>query len=229
MNFNIEEYLDSLPEDVEQIFVNFKGLTYLPDLTRFKNLDYLICNNNKLTSLPALPDKLRCLVCYNNHLSSLPTLPEYLEVLDCHNNRLTSLPDLPEFLNHLYCVKNRLTRLPVLPKRLRDLYCHYNYLTILPNLPDKLMYLSFEGNPIYQISSNIDNTNINYIFIIRHKIKILNNFCHLYYSLKFKNRFRKLLWENIRKTKIEQKYHPRYLIENLADENADLDTILNNW
>ena len=36
--FNIEEYLNSLPNDVEEIYVIDKRLTYLPDLSRFKNL-----------------------------------------------------------------------------------------------------------------------------------------------------------------------------------------------
>lgn len=34
--FNIEEYLNSLPDDVEEINVSERRLTYLPDLSRFK-------------------------------------------------------------------------------------------------------------------------------------------------------------------------------------------------
>ncbi len=34
--FNIEEYLNSLPDNIEVIDVSYKGLTYLPDLSRFK-------------------------------------------------------------------------------------------------------------------------------------------------------------------------------------------------
>ena len=35
--FKIEEYLNSLPEDIEEIDVSDKELTYLPDLSRFTN------------------------------------------------------------------------------------------------------------------------------------------------------------------------------------------------
>ena len=48
--FNIEIYLNSLPDDITIININNKNITYLPDLTRFKNLIELDCINNKLTS-----------------------------------------------------------------------------------------------------------------------------------------------------------------------------------
>jgi hypothetical protein len=43
MEFNIEEYLNSLPEDIEEIDISGKGITYLPDLSRFKKLKILEC------------------------------------------------------------------------------------------------------------------------------------------------------------------------------------------
>lgn len=63
---------------------------------------------------------------------------------------------------------------------------------------------------------------------IKQNIKILNNFRYLYYSLQFKKQLRKWLWEKVRKNHIMDKYHPKYLLENLK-ENTDLDEILNNW
>ena len=48
--FNIETYLDSLPDDIEEIYVSDKGITYL-DVSRFKNLKILYCHDNCLTSL----------------------------------------------------------------------------------------------------------------------------------------------------------------------------------
>ena len=63
---------------------------------------------------------------------------------------------------------------------------------------------------------------------IKQNIKILNNFRCLYYSLQFKKQLRKWLWEKVREKHIMDKYHPKYLLENLK-ENTDLDEILNNW
>ena len=84
--FNIETYLNSLPDDIEEINVFYKELSYLPDLSRFTNLKYLYCSHNQFISLPLLPDSLQELYCYNNQLSSLYPLPNSLEILFCKNN-----------------------------------------------------------------------------------------------------------------------------------------------
>ena len=57
--FNIEEYLNSLPHDVEEIRIYMRNLTYIPSLERFQNLKYLDCSYNLLTDLPQLPNKLK--------------------------------------------------------------------------------------------------------------------------------------------------------------------------
>ena len=49
MKFNIEKYLNSLPLDTTVIDVSRRGITYLPDLSRFKELTKLDCSCNKLT------------------------------------------------------------------------------------------------------------------------------------------------------------------------------------
>ena len=53
--FNIETYLDSLPEDIEQIDVSDKGIGYLPNLQRFKKVGNIslhkICINKILREL----------------------------------------------------------------------------------------------------------------------------------------------------------------------------------
>jgi len=81
------------------------------------------------------------------------------------------------------------------------------------------------NNPIYEIIEDNNLSTLKKGIII----KILNNFRYLYYSLKFKKRFRDLLWVKIREPKIRVKYHPKYLIENLPNEETDLDEVLNNW
>jgi Leucine-rich repeat (LRR) protein len=58
MTTEIETYLNSLSENVLIIDISNKGITSLPDLTRFKNLTELNCSYNELTSLPTLPKNL---------------------------------------------------------------------------------------------------------------------------------------------------------------------------
>ena len=218
----IEIYLNSLSKDILTLDISGKGIKSLTNLTRFKNLKTLDCSNNQLTSLPTLPQNLKTLDCYNNQLTSLPTLPQNLKTLDCYNNQLTSLPTLPQNLEVLYCYNNQLTLLPTLPQNLKTLYCYDNHLTYFPTLPQKLERLICAGNPIYKI---VDG---NSSFQIKQNIQTLNNFCHLYYCLQFKEQLRKWLWEKVREPNIKNIYNPNYLIENLGEDD-DLDTVLNNW
>ena len=62
MAFNIETYLNSLPLDTRCIDLSNKGLTYIPDLSRFKQLTHLFCNDNKLTWLPPLNNTLHLFI-----------------------------------------------------------------------------------------------------------------------------------------------------------------------
>jgi Leucine-rich repeat (LRR) protein len=111
MTFNIESYFNSLPKDIETIYVSEQNLNYLPSLSRFTNLEILYCSHNNLTSLPPLPDNLKRLFCNTNKLTSLPPLPEKLEELFCYRNKLTSLPPLPEKLEYLCCFNNPISEI----------------------------------------------------------------------------------------------------------------------
>ena len=142
----------------------------------------------------------KTLYCSDNQLSSLPPLNEQLECLSCYSNQLTIL-HLNENLQLLDCNNNKLTSLL---------------------LNEKLEIINYRNNPIFEIINSEDRQ------IINQKLKILNLFRYLYYSLKFKKRFRDLLWVKIREPKIRQKYSHDYLIANLH-EDTDLDTVLNNW
>jgi Leucine-rich repeat (LRR) protein len=66
--FNIEDYLNSLPDDIEEINISNKNLTYIPSLERFRKLKELYCSYNELTILPNLPNTLEIIYCYNNLL-----------------------------------------------------------------------------------------------------------------------------------------------------------------
>jgi hypothetical protein len=126
----IETYLDNLPEDIIEIDISNKGLTYLPDLSRFKNLLRLDCSSNKLTMLPPLNlcKNLVHLDCSFNELTILPplNLNEKLYILDCSNNQLTSLPIFNEILDILDCCNNLLTSLPIFTEKITELYCDEN-------------------------------------------------------------------------------------------------------
>ena len=222
MTTAIETYLNSLSDNIPTIDISVEGIKSLPDLTRFKNLEVLVCSNNQLTLLPTLPQNLQILICDNNQLTSLPTLPQNLKELNCYNNKLTSLPTLPQNLQELYCSYNKLTSLPTLPQNLKTLYCSSNKLNLLSTLPQNLEIFNCVNNPIYEIVQS------NTLIKIKQKIQILNNFRHLYYCLKFKKQLRKWLWEKVREPKIKKLYNPIYLIENLGDED-DLDEVLKNW
>ena len=158
MNFEINTFLDSLPEDIEYINLRYRNLTFIPSLKRFKNLQVLICSHNQLTSLPDLNINLRKLNCDNNQLTSLPYLNENLQILICDNNKLTFLPDLNINLQKLICHNNKLTSLPYLNENLRILYCN--------------------NNPIDEIIYGIGKTRIG-VNICKKQIQTLNNFIYI--------------------------------------------------
>ena len=251
--FNIEIYLNSLPDNTTHIDVSDKNVCFIPDISRFTLLEILYCDNNYIISLPRLPPNLRLLSCLSNKLRSLPPLPQTLEYLFCSYNPLTSLPplptnllhlycdktgltslpvELPQNLSHLHCVGNNLTSLPELPPNLSHLYCSHNNLNSMPTLPQSINGFSYYFNPIWEKQRQlIRSHNVNdesSILITIKQINTYNSFRDLYYSLKFKNQFRNWLWEKVIKPKSEQKYHPNNLIQKL-DENTDLDTVLINW
>ena len=72
---NIETYFNELDDNIEEIRVENKRLSYIPSLLRFKKLKLLICSGNNLTTLPDLPETLEVLCCaYNKlHLFSFKT------------------------------------------------------------------------------------------------------------------------------------------------------------
>ena len=181
--FNIEEYINSLPLDTTEINVSNKRLTYLPDLSRFKNLRFLNVSRNQLTELPQL----------NNNLNTLM----------CHINKLTELPPLNNELILLDCMDNQLTMLPPLNNKLKYLCCYDNY---------------FYNENIEKYKYDFHNLNL---------IKALRNFRYTYYALKYKNHFKRWLWEKVREPKVMAKFHPDHL--NKLQDTDDLEVFLDNW
>ena len=201
--FNIEEYINSLPLDTTEINISNKGLTYFPDLSRFKNLTFLNCSRNKLTQLQHLNKTLEILYCKENQLTMLPPLNNKLEILICYGNKLTELPPLNNKLRILDCQDNQLTMLPPLNNKLKYLCCSDNY-------------FYNENNEKYKY--DLHNINI---------IKTLRNFSYTYYALKYKKHFKRWLWEKVREPKIMKKFHPDHL--NDLKDTDDLEVFLDDW
>lgn len=249
--FNIEDYLNSLPDDIEEINVSFKNLTYLPSLKRFYNLKKLYCYKNELTSLPELNHSLQDLdctynqltslpelnpslqrfICHNNELTSLPKLNNSLKILNCDSNKLKSLPELNPSLQRLICSNNELTSLPKLNNSLYSLDCRDNKLTSLPELNSSLEFLYSHNNLFPSMFHLFGYMPEDLKYCVNYRIK-LNSFKELFWSLKYKQKFRDILWKKIRLPKIEKQYHPDNLIELLIDvgENEEeLDHALSVW
>ncbi len=223
--FIIEDYLNELSQFVECIDISHKGITYLPDLSKFTNLKKLNCSYNKLTNLPKLGLNLKILCCHHNLLTVLPPLPENLEKIFCYTNKLTSLPPLNINLVELWCSYNELTSLPSLNINLEGLFCSYNKLTSFPNLNSKLRKCCYHVNPIFDVIYNSD------ISILKYNIETLNRFKNLFYCLKYKKQFRYLLWFKLREPKIQKQYHPNNLTKLMIDVNDDTDlfNLLIDW
>ena len=230
--FNIEEYINSLPDDIETIDISDKSLTYLPSLTRFHKLKKLYCPHNQLTSLPELNQSLQILWCSHNQLTSLPELNQSLQRLSCYDNQLTSLPALNPSLQELYCSHNQLILLPALNPSLQYLSCSNNQLTSLPALNQSLQELYCSNNllPILFDQGLLNEEQKN---TINKAFQCIERFKMMFYCLKYKQRLRDWLWLKVRLPNIERLYHPNNLNkllhagEHMTEE--ELDQVICNW
>ena len=107
--------------------------------------------------------------------------------------------------------------MPTLPQNLITLFCYTNKLTGMPTLPQNLIRLYFENNPIFEIVNHTSLIEIN------RDIRTLNNFRHMYRSLKFKKKFRKWLLKS-KELQIRQRCHPSKVIK-LLEEGVDIDDL----
>lgn len=211
-NGNIDEYINSLPHDTEYIYIGHLNLTHIPDLTRFTKLRELKCEHNNLIALPPLPQSLGKLFCYYNKITVLPPLPPNLWYLDFDHNLITNIPQ-------------------PLPPNLEKLYCRDNLLTFLPNLHRNIRIRRFfyDDNPVEEIyRSETVQWPMDYLPL---KIRIINRFRYLYYSMKFKKRFRDWLWIRVREPKIREHYSPSNLVERICgiEDEEQFHNVLDRW
>lgn len=83
----------------------------LSGIEGFTSLDTLLCNNNQLTRLPALPKNLAALSCFNNQLTCLPALPNSLKFLKIDADKVTCFVNSVNGLK-VYDVANNLIASP---------------------------------------------------------------------------------------------------------------------
>jgi uncharacterized repeat protein (TIGR01451 family) len=124
------------------------SISNLTGIEHFINLTDLMCSDNQLNTLPALPPNLIQLGCQNNQLTSLPPLPATLKLLWCDDNQLTSLPTIPDSLLILFCYGNQLNSLSRVPAIMQDFLIGNNNISCLVNLPLVTGSADISNNPI---------------------------------------------------------------------------------
>lgn len=87
---SVEDYLASLPNDTTEIDISGRGLTVLPDLSRFNDIVVLNCSNNDLKTLNGLPQCIDTIYCTKNPSLKITQVPHDLLTLYCNRNQLTS-------------------------------------------------------------------------------------------------------------------------------------------
>jgi Leucine-rich repeat (LRR) protein len=149
---NERNQLQPSAKKIAHLSLNFKGISDLTGIEGFSNLMSLDCSNNRLTSLPYLPNPyLRQIRCVNNQLTSLPLFPESLLSLDCSGNKIRFITGLPRALQELTLNANPLRRLPLLPIHLQKLSCVGDSLFSLPTLPDDITDLNCSDNMLLKL------------------------------------------------------------------------------
>jgi hypothetical protein len=116
-------------------------LTNIENLENLVNLEILICDNNKITSLKGIEKnfKLKFLDCRYNDLTRLDGFGNInLEKIDCRYNNITTLEGNDSLFNLeiLNCSDNKLKSLEGIDRfiNLKNLNCHYNILESLKGI-----------------------------------------------------------------------------------------------
>ena len=122
-------------------------------------------------------------------------------------------------IKRIDCSSNRIKHLPTLPENLTNLLCYNNQLYYLPLLPPSLETIHFENNPMAEYLNAFD------IELLRTQVSIVYKFRSTYYHLKFKQRFRNLLWSK-REERTRIFYSPENLLKIVEDIDNDNISIL---
>lgn len=172
------------------------GLKELPEsIGQFKNLTFLILDDNQLTSLPEAIGNLTQLDWLSLKRNQLTDLPDIignltkLEYIDVESNKLTNLPNTIGNLTALRYLKlgnNNLTSLPdniCALKKVVSFDASDNKLTRLPELFGEMSYiqvLSLYNNQLTSLPDSIGNLkeNVVYFNISNNRLKTLRKTLH---------------------------------------------------
>lgn len=157
--FDAADAASNIPmETVTEVDLSCNALERALKLPRLLHLSRLLLQHNVLSSVPALPRRLRVLNLSHNKLQSCDGLSacEALERVDLSHNQLTQLPCMPQTVTHVAVCSNRLTSLAgVYPPRLVELRATVNRVLDLDGLiaaPRSLKLLWLAGNPVVTAS-----------------------------------------------------------------------------
>ena len=109
----------------------------------------------------------------------------------------------------------------MLNDEIEHINCQYNPISRLPYLHDKLKCLFFNNTPISQNFTSIDNKDMK---------NQINIYMHKFYTLKYKDQFRRWLW-NVREKIAISKYSPdnlELLLMDVEDDN-EFQEVLDSW
>lgn len=161
INDTLHEYSDfDEIEDKDQVITidcSYNNIYSLNNDSKYVNLSYFDCSNNKMQEIISLPHtpSLQYFSCYNNLLLNIPDLFYInLKILNCSDNSLQYFPDkfnLPK-LEYLYCMNNKISIISdtlCLPN-LKIFNCSNNCLECLP----KNFHTNFENLNILYCSFN---------------------------------------------------------------------------
>ena len=127
METNTIILLESYNPNITEL--NISGETITPtingilDLSRFVNLEYLLCKFCKIDSIINITPTLKKIECDHNNIEQLDNLFEGLELLWCNHNKIKSLDNLPSTLE--------------------SLNCHYNQIKTIDNLPNNFNFFTY--------------------------------------------------------------------------------------
>ena len=216
--------IDGLPETLEVLDCSNNLIETINDLP--KSLTRFVCKNNTITHISYLPKKLEWIDCSNNPLGTLPRIGNYARTLIIENTNISTIPKskittlnckncpivdsrLAKTLTHLVTDTDHMNKIRYLPPKLLLMGCTIREIVRFPLIPDSVIFLRIlhadDYDPqqcIYEIEQHED------IDVLRSKTQIHERFVHLYYSLKYKCKFRNWLWDRVRRPKIERECHP---------------------
>jgi hypothetical protein len=141
-------YIDDLPDDLTDLYINFKKISFPMNLLKFDNLIVLSITGCKIKTFPELPNSIQDLSLNDLNLNYLPSLENTnLTMIECSFNNLILLPKFPNTLMYLTCEKNKLINAVDLPHSIKSLNLRHNNLEHINYFPNeaKFIYLSFNN------------------------------------------------------------------------------------